>query len=195
MKRLLHLASRSVVLALAALSFAAGACQSSNSATDSAGQPAAARADADRAALARLVGVWTFEGWATDPDGSRRQSAGRAAGAIENNYFVLLDIQSSTGRAAGPTPSKSGSILFASDPGLGLTASAWGDGSPAVRRLAGQVSGNGTVFTFDEAVAPYGLRRANLTITFLSPDRWTAEVRDHSAAGHPVVASYTFTRS
>lgn len=149
-------------------------------------------ADADRQALARLVGVWSFEGWSVGKDGSRKQATGLAAAAIENRYFVLLDIEASAGELGGRAGRKSGSMILASEPGIGLTLTAWGDASASICRLVGRVSGDGKVFTFEESRTPADLRRLSLVLTFETSERWTAEVRDASAPGRPIIAFYTF---
>ena len=184
--------------ALAAAALSVFGCQSNPSNTD-AGEPAAqpssnqSRADTDREALAHLVGVWNFRGWST-LNGQHHDASGRAAASIENKYFILMDIQASSGDFAGGATRKSGSFLFASEPGMGLTLTAWGDASPSIRRLMGQSNNSGGELSYKELQPPEDLRRIALTITFQGSDRWTAEVRDSSAAGRPLVASYTFTR-
>ncbi len=156
--------------------------------------PGGTAEDADRAALARFVGAWSFEGWWAGADGERTAVAGRAAGVIESVHFVLLDLQTTSGEFAGRAGRKSGSLLFASEPGIGLTLTAWGDASPAMNRLAGTVDGAGSVFTFTEARTPAGRHRLGARMAFESDDRWVGEIRDETAAGQPVVARYVFTR-
>jgi hypothetical protein len=85
-------------------------------------------------------------------------------------------------------------MLFASEPGMGMTLTAWCETSPSLRRLTGRVNAGGTL-TYTEARAPDHVHRIELNITFENDDRWTAELRDAGAAGRPIVAAYTFTRS
>jgi hypothetical protein len=151
--------------------------------------------DADRAALSRLVGVWSFEGWSDQGGAARTTTAGRAAAAIENEHFVLLDLQTTSGQLAGTAAHKGGSMLFASEPGIGLTLTAWGDASPSITRLAGDVNPDASVFTFRELKTPPGRHRLACTLTFETDDRWVAEIRDVSEAARPVVARYVFTRA
>jgi hypothetical protein len=150
------------------------------------------QADTDRAALARFVGVWNFEGSSIGKDGARKQATGRAAAAIENEYFVLFDLQATGGNLSGQTSRKAGSMIFASEPGIGLTLTAWGDASPSICRLVGRVREGGNVLAFEEAKTPGDRRRISLVITFENKDRWTAEVHDLTAPQHPLIASYTF---
>lgn len=155
--------------------------------------PSASPADADRAALARFVGAWDFEGW-SGHEGRRTQGAGRAAAVIEDEHFVLLDLEATTGQLGGRTGRKSGSMILASEPGIGVTLTAWGDAAPSISRLAGRAHGNGAVFTLDEARTPAGRPRLSMTITFETDDRWVAEIRERGRTSPPL-ARYTFTRA
>jgi hypothetical protein len=163
--------------------------RSTNTAADT------ARADADRTTLSRFVGAWKFEGWSAQAGGTHQASAGRAAGTIENERFVLLDLQATSGQLAGPSTHKSGSMLLASEPGIGITMTAWGDASPSISRLVGHVEGSGSRLVFDESRTPSGVHRVSLLITLQNADRWVAEVRDTTASTQPLIASYTFTRA
>ncbi len=148
------------------------------------------KADADRAVLARIVGVWRFDGWSIGSDGAKIQAAGTAAGTIENEHFVLLDVQSSSGQLGGRAARKGGSMLFASEPEAGLTLTAWGDASPAVRRLNGEVRGNGSALTFaDRRGADVSLK-----LVFTTDDRWVLEAVEPDGRGTRTVARYVFER-
>jgi len=149
----------------------------------------ATAADADRVALARLVGVWNFEGWSRGADGERREASGTAAASVEHEHFVLFDIRSNVGPLSGRTGGTSGSMLFASEPGKGFTLTAWGYASPAIRRFSGTVHGNGSAFALQE-----NGRGTSLTLTFETDDRWVAEVRDAATGEQAAIARYTFTR-
>lgn len=151
-------------------------------------------ADADRAALARFVGVWNFEGWSTDPTGAHQPGAGHAAAVIESEHFVLMDLLTTSGQLAGRTSRKSGSMIFASEPGIGVTMTAWGDASPSISRMVGRAEGNGSVFTFHEAKTPEGHHQMGAIVTFETDDRWVVDIKNASMSGEPVVARYTFTR-
>src|SRR5690606_31871573 len=96
---------------------------------------------------------------------------------------------------AGRAGRKSGSMIFASEPGVGPTMTAWGDASPAISRFQGRVEGNGSAFSFTEVKTAVGQRRHSVTIVFQTDDAWTAEIRDLTASGSPVVAKYRFTRA
>jgi hypothetical protein len=188
---------------VATISLALG-CQTQNAMTEHPANPALRRieapagttaADADRAALARFVGVWNFEGWSADQGSKRNSASGRAAGTIENEHFLLLDLQATSGQLSGRTGRKSGSMLFASEPGIGLTVTAWGDASPSITRLVGYIEGNASAYCFHEAKTPPGMHQHALTITFQTDDKWVAEVQDMTANDKPVVARYEFTRA
>jgi hypothetical protein len=155
----------------------------------------ATTADIDRAALSRLVGAWNYEGWSVDQDSARREASGRAAGTIESEHFVLMDLQATSGELGGRAGRKTGSMIFASEPGVGPTMTAWGDASPSISRFVGRVEGNGSAFTFNEVRTADGRHRHALTIVFTTDNQWTAEVRNLTASGSPVVAKYQFTRS
>ncbi len=156
--------------------------------------PGGTQADADRAALARFVGVWTFEGWSTDTGGVRTPASGDAAAVIENEHFVKIDVVATSGKLGGRAGRKGGSLLLASEPGVGVTLTSWGDASPSISRLIGRSEGEGSQFTFQEARTPEGVRAVSLKVTFETDDRWLAQVSDASTPNGPVVASYTFTR-
>lgn len=155
-----------------------------------------APADMDRTKLARFVGVWNFSGWSLDAGGSGQKSTatGRGAATIEHEHFVLLYLDVSAGKLGGRSTRKGGSMLFASEPGLGVTLTAWGDASPSVNRLIGGVDNAGSVFQFDEAATPAGMHRISVTAAFETDDFWVATIRDLSMDGNPVVARYEFTR-
>ncbi|MCC6677421.1 MAG: hypothetical protein IT436_09775 [Phycisphaerales bacterium] len=155
----------------------------------------ASQADIDRAALARFVGVWRFDGWSATPDGKRTSASGHAAGVIESEHFVLLDLKTTSGQMGGRAGRKSGSMIFASEPGIGATLTAWGDAAPSITRLVGRVEGTGSAFWFSEAKTPKDRHRHTMLITFETDNAWLAEIRDDTAGGSPVVASYRFTRA
>jgi len=192
--------SRAALIAsvLACLPFGLTGCQCGSSAPTYSQNPAlrqiqppanATAADADRATLARFVGVWTFEGWSVAADGTERTVAGNAAAAIESEHFVLLTIHRTSGQLAGRAGRTVGSMLLASEPEVGITLTAWGDESPFVRRLIGKTHGSGSVFSFDERN-----RGLSLTLTFETDDRWVAEARESNNGAQSVVARYKFSR-
>lgn len=155
--------------------------------------PGGSSCDADRAALARFVGVWNFDGWANS-GGARTTASGKAAATIENQHFVLIDLQTTSGTVGARAGTKSGSMLLASEPGIGLTLTAWGDASPSMSRAIGRAEGNASAFMFEEARTPAGMHRLSITMTFETNDRWVASIHDLSVGGQPRVAQYTFTR-
>ncbi|MBS0196744.1 MAG: hypothetical protein JSR77_08300 [Planctomycetes bacterium] len=153
----------------------------------------ASAADKDRAALARFVGDWKFEGFAMNGS-DRAKGSGRAAASIEREHFVLLDLQAAEGQLSGHAAKKSGSMIFASEPAIGLTLTAWGDASPAMTRMVGEVDANASHFTFNEMRTAPGVHRHTISFDFETDDRWIAEIRDESERNTPVVARYEFTR-
>src|SRR5262249_53142580 len=118
---------------------------------------------------------------------------GIAAAVIEDEHFVRLDMKSTEGQLGGRAARNHGTLMFASEPGIGLTLTAWGDGSPGISRLTGTVPPDGSTFTSTEAKTPSGIERVQLSITFQTDNQWTAEIRD-LAGQHPAIASYRFTR-
>lgn len=179
-------------------------CQSGQTAAEHPANPAlrrietppnASQADVERAALARFVGTWDFKGWSGAPGAERSQVAGRAAGVIENGHFIMMDMQVTSGQLAGRTGRKSGTMLLASEPGLGLTLTAWGDASPSISRSTGKAEGNASAFSFRESRTPKGAGSMTLTITFQSDDHWVAEIGDAASDGNRSVARYEFSRS
>ncbi|MCC6321475.1 MAG: hypothetical protein IT438_08600 [Phycisphaerales bacterium] len=141
--------------------------------------------------LARFVGDWSFEGHASAADGEAAKATGRAAGVIENEHFVLIDLRVESGRFGARGERKGGSLLLASEPGIGLTMTGWGGSSPSIVRLVGRAEGSGSRFSFDE-VKSSGARRVNLSFEFEADDRFVATIRD--ATNSSVLGSYTFTR-
>lgn len=156
--------------------------------------PAGSDADQRRATLARFIGVWKFEGSVLELNGSRRNVSGEAAAAIEEEHFVKIDMLATSGALAGYAGKKSGTLLLASEPDVGLTLTAWGDASPAITRMTGTQQNRGQQFVFEELRTPAGRNRHQLAIRFETDHRWTAEIRDIDADSDPVLASYTFTR-
>lgn len=150
--------------------------------------------DRDRLALSRFVGAWDFEGWYQAPDLSRRETKGLAAGMIENRYFLLLD----TARRVKQSASEEflrGSMLLSVEPGIGLMLTAWGDQSPAVHRLRGQVQADGSLFVFDEVRPPKDKDCLKMVLHFDSDDRWIADFYRVSGGTESLAASYLFLRA
>lgn len=167
------------------------ACQSGGSSSSNSDSSfSASVADSNRTLLTKLVGDWQFEGAWSGADGKPNAVQGRAAGVLVNNFFVLLDVQSTEGQLAGRTTREDGSMLFAAEPGRGLTVTAWGDASPSVTRLVGGSHDNGNVFSFVPADGTGNA--AALVIRFDGPDRFTTQLNPGAALSS---ASYTFTRA
>lgn len=159
--------------------------------------PNATSADKQRAALSRLVGVWTFTGWTSDAGNWAERPfdvTGVAAGVVEDESFVLLDLQVTSGELTGHSARKTGSMLFASEPGVGATVTAWGDASPSISRLVGEIVNHGANFNYTEHRTPQGRGRVSLSIEFVTDDRWVAEIRDMGLETRPIVGRYVFER-
>lgn len=167
------------------------ACQSGGSSSSNSDSSfSASVADSNRALLTKLVGDWQFEGAWSGADGKPNPVQGRAAGVLVNNFFVLLDVQSTEGQLAGRTTREDGSMLFAAEPGLGVTVSAWGDASPSVTRLVGRSESDGSVLSFLPAQG--AANAVALVVRFDGPDRFTTQINPTAALSS---ASYTFTRA
>ncbi|MBX3389422.1 MAG: DUF1579 family protein [Phycisphaeraceae bacterium] len=149
------------------------------------------RADADRGQLAKLVGAWRFEGSWSGEDGQKHSVQGRAAGVLVNNFFVLLDVQTTSGELAGQTSRQEGSLLFASEPGKGLTVTAWGDASPSITHLIGHSEEGGKVLTYLPASGPSNA--VAVVVRFEGDNHFSTEIS--AGSGGKGVAEYTFTRA
>lgn len=143
--------------------------------------------DRDRLALGKLARAWKLTGWET-VEGHKRFLSGTAVGSVENSYFLRLNVnvtEDQTGRASH------GNILFASEPGRGLTMTSRFDTSPSALAYAGTVSNNGDVFTLRES----GRGNRQIVIRFLSADQWVADVSDPDGSGRVPRGSLTFSAS
>jgi len=151
--------------------------------------PAMTQADRDRLALAQLARTWRVTGWET-VDGQRRLVSGTATGSVEYNFFVRLDMSTrdeQTGRV------NTGDIVFASEPGRGLTMNSRFDTSPSPLTFEGAVTDDGRVFTLDEIAPRRGNTGRRVVIRFLSSDEWVADVTDRSGGRSTPQASFSFS--
>lgn len=166
-------------------------CQTGNAPSGAANSSFSIQAaDSERTHLAKFVGDWQFEGSWSGADGKPHPVQGQAAGVLVNNFFVMLDIQTTSGELAGRTTREDGSIVFASEPGVGVTVTAWGDASPNVTRLVGRSEQGGNVLRF---VPAGGTANAvALVVQFDGPNRFTTQLNPGAALSS---ANYTFTRS
>lgn len=198
-------APRAILAGLLALSGAClTACESQHASRDQSVNPALRHIepppggdshDADRAALARFVGVWEVAGWSGTQADVKESLRGIAAATVENGHFVLLDMLITDGQLAGRVGKKTGSMLLAVEPDIGLTLTAWGDASPGIGRSVGRVEGAGSRFHLRETRTPPGRRAVSMDIEFQTDDRWTARIQDASDSSMPVIAYYTFSRA
>lgn len=153
-------------------------------------QPAALSShDRDRLALAKFARPWRVTGWET-VDGQRRFVSGTATGQIDNTFFIRLDM-AVTDEQSGRI--NTGNVVFASEPGRGLTMNSRFDTSPSPVTYTGSVSADGNLFTLDELGSGFGKTGRRMVIRFLSPDNWVADVTDRSTGSPMPRASMTFT--
>ncbi|MGH7242030.1 MAG: hypothetical protein ACREJD_01260 [Phycisphaerales bacterium] len=173
---------------VAAGSLGLGGCQTGSPACCAADSSyTVARADADRALLGKLVGDWRFEGSWSENGGATNNVTGRAAGVLVNNYFVMMDVQTTSGQLSGRTSRDEGSILFATEPGMGMTISAWGDASPAITRLIGRAENGGSVLEYRAANSAGSA--ASVVVRFENENRLTIDL-----TGPKGSATYRFSR-
>ncbi|MBX3378669.1 MAG: hypothetical protein KF805_01120 [Phycisphaeraceae bacterium] len=175
--------------AMCAAAIALTGCQTGESGGTGDSSMTTQRADSDRALLAKLVGEWRFSGAWAGADGTNHNVEGRAAGVLVNNYFVMLDVQTTAGQLAGRTSNNDGSMLFAAEPGVGMTVSAWGDASPSITRLVGRAD-DGPMLTFLPASGPSNA--VAMVVRFEGDNQFSTEIS--GGAGGSGKANYTFTR-
>lgn len=135
--------------------------------------------DRDRLALARFARRWDVSGWET-AGGQRHDITGVANGAVERNYFVRLDV--SVTADGQPQQRSEGSIVLGSEPGRGVTMSSRFDTSPMTFSYTGQIIDGGNTIIFNES-AGSSQRGRQVTIRFVSPDEFVADVTDTKAGG------------
>lgn len=151
--------------------------------------PQLTQTDRDRLALAKFARTWNVSGWETVQN-EKRFVSGTAVGSVENTYFLRLDMTINDERTADPN---NGHILFASEPGRGLTMTSRFDTSPSSLNYAGVVSSDGNVFTLDETAPNTAAGARRIVIRFLSQDEWVADVTQWQSGRSTPCASFTFT--
>lgn len=144
------------------------------------------QSDRDRLALSKLARNWRVTGWET-VDGQRRLVSGTASGSVENAFFIRL-IMTITDEQTRQV--NNGNIVFASEPGRGLTMNSHFDTSPFPITYSGTVSNDGNLFTLDEIAPSAGARR--IVARFISPTEWVADVSDRSGSQSTPQASFNF---
>lgn len=142
------------------------------------------QADRDRLTLARFARSWQVQGWETI-EGQRRLVSGTATGSVENSFFIRL---TTSMRADQNGAASNGNIVFASEPGRGMTMNGHFDTAPSPMTFQGSLSSDGNVLTFNE-IAPSAERR--VVIRFLSDSQWVADVS--SLSNNAPLSSFTFT--
>jgi hypothetical protein len=123
-------------------------------------------------------------------DGQRRFVSGTATGQIDNRFFIRLDM-AMTDQQSGRV--NSGNVIFASEPGRGLTMNSRFDSSPTPVTYEGTVSADGQIFTLNELAPGFGPNGRRLVIRFLSPDNFVADSTDRAGGNATPRASLTFT--
>lgn len=152
--------------------------------------PQMSQADRDRMVLSRFARSWQISGWET-VEGVRRFASGTAVGAVESNYFVRLEMRMT---AEGADAQQStGTIIFGSEPGRGLTMSSRFDSSPSAMNYAGNITDGGNAMTLDEIHPAMGGPRRRIEIRFLGADEFVADVKDVGGRSGAVQASFRFT--
>lgn len=146
-------------------------------------------ADRDRLALARFARTWRVSGWET-VNGERRFVNGNAAGSVDCSFFVRLDMSmfdEQSGRM------NTGNLVFASEPGRGVTMSSRFDTSPSLTTYLGTATADGTLFTLDEMGWGGSTTGRRIIIRFLSADEFVADVSERWGGQSSQQASFTFT--
>jgi hypothetical protein len=194
------------LLTLAAVALPACKCNDRNRANDEANYIAAHTSDSlsplprnvrtetdlERLALGRLVGRWVVSGWSNPKDAPRRDLSGTAVGSIEHTYFLDLDF-SVVEQSSGET--RTGTMLFGSEPDQGITMSAWFSTRTSQSRFLGAASHDGSVIVLDESIRSDASQQIRVVITFLSDFEWRAEFFDDADRCKTKVGSLTFTRA
>lgn len=142
--------------------------------------------DRDRLALARFARSWRVTGWET-VDGQRRLVSGTATGTVENSFFIRLTTQIRDDQSGNVT---NGNIVFASEPGRGMTMNSHFDSGPTPMTFDGSLSADGNVLTLNE-IAPAAEQR--VIIRFINDGQWVADTTNRSD-GSPR-SSLNFTAS
>ena len=148
--------------------------------------PAAAAftdSDRERMALVRLARSWNVTGWELI-EGQRQLVSGTATGAVENNYFIRMDMRIAPD--GHPALASTGNIVFGAEPGRGLTMNSRFSTSPSSMSYTGTVSADGRTFTLNDTSA--GRR---IVIQFLTDNDFVADVT--SDRGSTAQASLRFS--
>jgi hypothetical protein len=144
-------------------------------------------ADRDRLALVRFARAWNISGWQT-VDGERRLVSGTAAGAVENAYFVTLDIRVQADESGQVS---AGDVWFASEPGRGVTVNSRFDTSPMPVSHTGSLSPDGNVFTFNETTP--GVTGRRMVIRFLSDGEFVVDNSERISGNWTPIGSLAFS--
>ena len=154
--------------------------------TSGAHSPNSDAASRAREELTRLLGVWSFQGWALVDDEQKATIRGKAHGTVEMSNFLqiaLMDIE-----VDGMDVTIWGETLLGYDDDVGYTYSSRINTIPEPFNATGTFDAVSRTFTFGDG-------SDHLTIRFESPDRFFLETREGSQTSGKVLESYTFTRS
>lgn len=129
--------------------------------------------DRQRMALAKLARSWDVSGWELI-DGQRQLISGTAVGAVENNYFIRMEMKiSADGR---PGLESTGNLIFGAEPGVGLTMTSRFSTSPSSMNYTGTVSADGRTLTLTSAAPSGSSAQRRIVIQFLTNNDFVADV-------------------
>jgi hypothetical protein len=146
--------------------------------------------DRDRLQLAKFARPWRVSGWET-VDGRRRFVSGTATGQVDSTFFVRLDMVI-TDELSGNI--NRGNVVFASEPGRGLTLNSRFDSSPTAVAFAGSVNAAGDLFTLNEIAPGFGPNGRQVVIRFLTPDNFVADTTNRRTGEQSSSLSFTSVR-
>lgn len=146
--------------------------------------------DRDRLQLAKFARPWRVSGWES-VDGRRRFVSGTATGQVDSNFFVRLDMVI-TDELTGQI--NRGNVVFASEPGRGMTMNSRFDSSPTAVAFAGTVSAGGDLFTLNEISPASGPKGRQVVIRFLNPDNFVADTTNRRTGEQSSSLSFTPVR-
>lgn len=146
--------------------------------------------DRDRLQLAKFARPWRVSGWET-VDGRRRFVSGTATGQVDSTFFVRLDMVI-TDELTGNI--NRGNVVFASEPGRGMTLNSRFDSSPTAVAFAGSVNAAGDLFTLNEIAPGFGSKGRQVVIRFLNPDNFVADTTNRRTGEQISSLSFTSVR-
>ena len=154
---------------------------------------AVVEADHDRVLLARLVGRWRVSGWSEVMASDRREISGVAEGIIEQSYFLRLDMN----LILDPVKEEhlTGTLLFGSEPGRGVTLSSRFSDAPSTSRFVGSSGDGGRVLTVDEVDSKVDGVRRHMVIRFLTDLEVAVDVFNAATMESTLIGSFMLVRA